>query len=571
VFGEALETTMNVSLSDGTSVALTVGSPDSFTGFTSNGTLIESISINTPWIGIANPYVRVDNLVVLTGTPIIPCGANVLQLTVNTPVSYYADLDGDGYGAGTETNACSQLSGFVSNNTDCDDALASVNVGGTEVCNSIDDDCDTQIDEDIFAPLSNIYSCGAYTWNGSTYATSGTYTYQSTSTEGCSITETLVLTIQTGAPSTPTAVTGEAYSCAYLSGGTTTYTTPAVAGNTYQWVAPAGMTIVSGQGTNSITVSFGSTFVTSNLKVRAVNGCGSSAYKFFQVKRLAPAKPASITSNKSKACPGDAIVFTAATMPGATSYNWTAPAGATVTAGQGTNIATITFNSGFTAAGIVSVTASNGCGTSIATNKTISLNLPLTPSFITGTRTVTQNQTAVPYSVVNVAGMTYNWTVASNFGSIATGQGNNAITVNATNMIGTGYTMSVTATNTCGTSPVRAIVNLKIVSGVSALELVETPASELEKTDVVIVENMKLYPNPTHGTDVNISLSGVTSDNVQIRVLDAMGRQVWSNRYSVDGILNTNITFDQPLANGLYFVEAIFNGEVQTQRLMVQK
>jgi hypothetical protein len=307
------------------------------------------------------------------------------------------------------------------------------------------------------------------------------------------------------------------------------------------------------------------------LKVRAVNGCGSSAYKFFQVKRLAPAKPASITSNKSKACPGDAIVFTAATMPGATSYNWTAPAGATVTAGQGTNIATITFNSGFTAAGSVSVTASNGCGTSIATNKTISLNLPLTPSVITGTRTVTQNQTAVPYSVVNVAGMTYNWTVASNFGSIATGQGNNAITVNATNIIGTGYTMSVTATNTCGTSPVRAIVNLKIVSGVSSLELVETPASELEKTDVLIVENMKLYPNPTHGTDVNISLSGVTSDNVQIRVLDAMGRQVWSNRYSVDGILNTNITFEQPLANGLYFVEAIFNGEVQTQRLMVQK
>jgi hypothetical protein len=50
-----------------------------------------------------------------------------------------------------------------------------------------------------------------------------------------------------------------------------------------------------------------------------------------------------------------------------------------------------------------------------------------------------------------------------------------------------------------------------------------------------------------------------------------MGKQVWNNRYSVNGLLNTNITFEQPLANGLYFVEAIFNGEVQTQRLMVQK
>jgi hypothetical protein len=83
--------------------------------------------------------------------------------------------------------------------------------------------------------------------------------------------------------------------------------------------------------------------------------------------------------------------------------------------------------------------------------------------------------------------------------------------------------------------------------------------------------NMSLYPNPTHGTDVNINLSGVTSDNVQIRVVDAMGRQVWSSRYSVDGILNTNITFERPLANGLYFVEAIYNGELQTQRMMVQR
>ena len=83
--------------------------------------------------------------------------------------------------------------------------------------------------------------------------------------------------------------------------------------------------------------------------------------------------------------------------------------------------------------------------------------------------------------------------------------------------------------------------------------------------------NMSLYPNPTRGTDVNINLSGVTSENVQIRVVDAMGRQVWSNRYTVNGVLNTNITFGQPLANGLYFVEALFNGEVQTQRLMVQK
>jgi hypothetical protein len=96
-------------------------------------------------------------------------------------------------------------------------------------------------------------------------------------------------------------------------------------------------------------------------------------------------------------------------------------------------------------------------------------------------------------------------------------------------------------------------------------------AQATSKVEIANEANMSLYPNPTHGTDVNINLSGVISDNVQIRVVDAMGRQVWSNRYSVNGILNTNITFEQPLANGLYFVEAIYNGELQTQRMMVQR
>jgi hypothetical protein len=96
-------------------------------------------------------------------------------------------------------------------------------------------------------------------------------------------------------------------------------------------------------------------------------------------------------------------------------------------------------------------------------------------------------------------------------------------------------------------------------------------AQATSKVEIANEANMSLYPNPTHGTDVNINLSGVISDNVQIRVVDAMGRQVWSSRYSVNGILNTNITFEQPLANGLYFVEAIYNGELQTQRMMVQR
>ncbi len=96
------------------------------------------------------------------------------------------------------------------------------------------------------------------------------------------------------------------------------------------------------------------------------------------------------------------------------------------------------------------------------------------------------------------------------------------------------------------------------------------PAPQTEKMDKAYDVNLSLYPNPTQGAGVNINLTGVESENVHIRIIDATGRQVWSNRYSVSGVLNTNITFERPLARGLYLVEAIFNSELQTQLMLVQ-
>ena len=73
-----------------------------------------------------------------------------------TFTNYYADTDGDGYGAGTATNACAQPSGYVAANTDCNNSNSAVNPAATEICNSIDDDCDTQIDEGL--TFTNYYA-----------------------------------------------------------------------------------------------------------------------------------------------------------------------------------------------------------------------------------------------------------------------------------------------------------------------------------------------------------------------------------------------------------------------------
>ncbi|MBL0316439.1 MAG: T9SS type A sorting domain-containing protein [Flavobacteriales bacterium] len=73
------------------------------------------------------------------------CDGNIDNVATNT---YYADADGDGYGdASISTDACTAPSGYVSDDTDCDDTDASINPDATEVCdNGADDDCDGNID-----------------------------------------------------------------------------------------------------------------------------------------------------------------------------------------------------------------------------------------------------------------------------------------------------------------------------------------------------------------------------------------------------------------------------------------
>jgi len=63
--------------------------------------------------------------------------------------NWYLDADNDGYGAGAAVSACSQPSGRVGNNTDCNDGNASIRPGAAELCNGVDDNCDGLIDNGV--------------------------------------------------------------------------------------------------------------------------------------------------------------------------------------------------------------------------------------------------------------------------------------------------------------------------------------------------------------------------------------------------------------------------------------
>jgi hypothetical protein len=85
-----------------------------------------------------------------------------------TTVSYYADADLDGYGAGSLLQFCQEPgAGYVSNNTDCDDTDAAIYPNATEVCDNADQDCDGTADDglvfiDYFVDTDNDgYGAGA--------------------------------------------------------------------------------------------------------------------------------------------------------------------------------------------------------------------------------------------------------------------------------------------------------------------------------------------------------------------------------------------------------------------------
>jgi hypothetical protein len=62
---------------------------------------------------------------------------------------WYQDADGDGFGRDEPVASCDPIEGYVSQSGDCDDDNPTIAPNAIEVCNNIDDDCDSIVDNDL--------------------------------------------------------------------------------------------------------------------------------------------------------------------------------------------------------------------------------------------------------------------------------------------------------------------------------------------------------------------------------------------------------------------------------------
>jgi len=88
------------------------------------------------------------------------CDRKIDEKDAIDPETWYLDSDLDGYGDPDSSSAdCDAPSGYVADDTDCDDTDGAVNPGADEVCDDVDNDCDGDIDDDDSS------LAGADTWN----------------------------------------------------------------------------------------------------------------------------------------------------------------------------------------------------------------------------------------------------------------------------------------------------------------------------------------------------------------------------------------------------------------------
>ncbi|MEP7265690.1 MAG: DNRLRE domain-containing protein, partial [Bacteroidota bacterium] len=139
---------------------------------------------------------------------------------------------------------------------------------------------------------------------------------------GAGLTRTKI--IYNGISKTPATISGMQFGLCNL---TTNYTiNPVVNATTYQWTVPSAATIISGQGTTSVTVTYSNSLYSGFVRVKSGSSCGFSRTRSIAVKG-SPETPSIINGPTTVCDSAQGVAYSTSAVANTTTYNWTVPSG----------------------------------------------------------------------------------------------------------------------------------------------------------------------------------------------------------------------------------------------------
>jgi len=299
---------------------------------------------------------------IVTGNTVTPVSANLTGLTLNTTYHYRVN--------GTNSVGTTNGSDLSFTTTSCPMPGAPGTITGpSTVCGN------TTGNVYSVAPIANAVG---YNWSvpaGASITTGantntitvtfgntpGTISVYGTNTCGNGIASNLVITVNS-AP-VPT-IAGQASMC--VNSGFYNYTTESGMTN-YTWTVSPGGSIMWGQGTNQVQVSWtGSGAQTVSVNYMGLSGCYASVPSSMAVAVTPLPGSAGTITGTATLCEGTAgVAYTVPAITGALTYVWSLPAGAVIVAGEWTNSIIVNFEPG-SVSGNINVYGNNLCGNGAA-------------------------------------------------------------------------------------------------------------------------------------------------------------------------------------------------------------
>lgn len=321
----------------------------------------------------------------------------------------------------------------------------------------------------------------------------------------------IVISYSTSAslPTAPTNING----AVVCPGATAAYTCAPVAGATsYTWTVPAGWSVVSGQGTNSVNIQVGAT--TDTVWVYATNACGNGPASYV-VASVNPSPVVNLGPDTANCGP---VVLTAS---GGMTYLWC----------SGQTVASITAMS--TGQYCVTISDANGCTDSDSINVTVNANPTVVAS-------ASMNFVCLDDDTVQLFGSPSGGTFTGpgvipgdQFDPVAAGAGTHNVVYSYTDVNGcTGMdTITITVDLCLGMNAENAVVFAVNPNPASASCMITFASAQsnvqFEITDVQgrVVKSQK-ESSVNAGTPVVIDLNGIAPGVYMLNVISENGKSI---------------------------------------------